>query len=123
MKKSLSFLINILGLILICSACQNNKFDDQLLLGSWSVDSWKIEATGKSITNKMDMKFEAGDKYSIDYGSQTEAGKYWVAGEYLHTVATEKSEKRVKILKLQSDKMHIQMNRSGQIENVVLSKN
>ena len=48
----------------------------------------------------MDMSFQSDGKYTIDYGTKKENGKYWINGEYLHTLAEGKSEMSVKIMKL-----------------------
>jgi hypothetical protein len=122
MKESNPFLSIIICVVLIFTACQSNKFDNEILIGSWEVLEWKIEETGKSVNNKLDMKFESGKSYSIDYGSKNEKGKYWIAGDFLHTVEKEQTEKKVKILKLVADTMEIQMNRAGHLESVILIK-
>lgn len=108
--------------ILIFTSCQNSKFDDQLIIGSWKVSEWKLEETGKTIPNKMDMHFDSEKMYSIDYGSKKEEGKYWIAGEFLHTVETGQTEKKVKIISLTSDTMRFQMNRGGHLESVIMTK-
>ncbi|MGK0316930.1 MAG: hypothetical protein ACI86M_003168 [Saprospiraceae bacterium] len=122
MIKSIRFLTFSICVILIFASCQSNKFDTQILLGSWEVFEWKIEESGKSINNKMDMVFETEKNYSIDYGIQNEKGKYWITGEFLHTVETDQAEKKVKILQLNADTMKIQMNRGGHLESLVLVK-
>ncbi len=109
--------------ILVCLiACKNEIFKSQNLIGAWKVDSWKIEETGKVITNKMDMNFNADGNYSIDYGPKNEKGRYWIDGEFLHTVESEQAEKTVKIISLGADTMRLKMNRGGQLENVVMVK-
>ena len=122
MKESNPFLAIIICVVFILTACQSNKFDNEILIGSWEVLEWKIEETGKSVNNKLDMKFESEKNYSIDYGSKNEIGKYWIEGDFLHTVENEQAEKKVKILKLVTDTMEIQMNRGGHLERVVLIK-
>jgi hypothetical protein len=122
MKKSNLFFPMIIFVILILTACQNHKLDNENLIGSWEVLEWKIDETGKTINNKLDMKFESGRNYSIDYGSKNENGEYWIAGDFLHTVEQGQAEKKVKIIKLEPDTMEIQMNRGGHLESVLLIK-
>jgi len=122
MRPSNIFLLLSICLVFLLTACKNEKFDSTKILGAWKVNTWKIEKTGKLVPNKMDMDFGNDGLYSIDYGPKEESGKYWIAGEFLHTVETNKSEKTVKIIKLQSDTMEIQMNRGGQLEQVILVK-
>ena len=109
----------VLGIILITAAC-GGKYSESDMLGTWKVNDWKVESSGKAINSQMDMTFEADGKYAIDYGSKKEAGKYWLSGEYLHTVAEGKSEMSVRIMKLSSDSLELQMNRGGQLERVLL---
>ncbi len=116
--KLSSFAIYSILLIFGCS----DKYSETDMLGNWSVSEWKVESTGKTVSNKMDMDFKADGQYSIDYGSKKESGKYWISGEYLHTVAEGKSEMSVKIMNLNSDSLDIQMNRGGEMERVVLLK-
>ena len=122
MKNLLPFMSFSLFAILLSTSCQSNNFDSKILLGSWEVFEWKIEKTGKSINNRMDMVFDTEENYSINYGSKSEKGKYWIAGDFLHTVETDQAEKKVKILELSADTMNIQMNRGGHLESVVLVK-
>ncbi len=116
--KYLSFVIFTLFVIIGCA----DKYSKTDLQGNWSVSEWTKESTGKSISSKMDMNFEADGLYSIDYGSKKEAGKYWISGEYLHTVADGKSEMSVKIMNLSQDSLELQMNRGGSLEKVILLK-
>ena len=69
----------------------------------------------------MDFSFDSDRRYSIDYGSQKESGKYWIAVDYLHTVEDGKAEKKVKIISLSADTMILEMNRAGQIERLLLT--
>ncbi len=110
-------------LFLALYACQpTSPYDVALLHGEWKVDSWKILTTNESRTNQMDMSFNADGSYIVDYGSEKEKGKYWLANESLVTVENGLSEKSVKILKLNADTLSFQMNRAGQLEDVVLLK-
>lgn len=120
-----SFKILILFLfVTLCSMCVNesNPFDEALLKGSWIVEKWTIESSGKSRANKMDMTFTSDGNYEIDYGPESEVGRYWISGNYLHTFEKNESEKKVLLLKLVSDTLEIQMNRAGEMENVVLKR-
>ena len=107
------------SVFLIATAC-GGKYSESDMLGTWKVNDWKVESSGKSINSQMDMTFETDGKYNIDFGSKKEAGKYWLSGEYLHTVAEGKSEMSVRIMKLTSDSLELQMNRGGQLERVIL---
>lgn len=112
----------LLASLLFIIACANDKFDELLLAGKWKTTSWVEQKTNKKITNKMDFDFGTDGRYEIDYGSVKEKGKYWIAGEFLHTVEDGQAEKKVKITSLTADKMAFEMNRTGSIEVVNLDK-
>lgn len=120
--KNHKILLSICCILFLMSSCQENKFDDHLLTGDWKLKEWKELESGKAINNAMDMSFKDDGTYVIDYGSEKESGKFWIASEYLHTVETGKAEKKVKILTLSSDSLQFQMNRGGYLENVLLLK-
>jgi len=123
MKSILSTLRLSFCLIIVFAACQPaSPFDEKLLVGSWEVKEWKIEKTGKLVKNKMDMSYQADSTYIIDYGPKSESGKYWLAGDLLHTEETDRAEKTVKIIKLTAEHMEMKMNRGGQMEHVILAK-
>lgn len=122
MKNLAHSLFYSFAFLLCFSSCQESSLNKELIHGTWKVKKWKIESTGKVINNKMDMSFGTDGMYNIDYGSESEKGKYWISGENLHTVETGKAEKKVKILKLATDTLRIQMNRAGQLELVTLLK-
>ena len=70
----------------------------------------------------MDFSFQEDGRYVIDYGSVKEKGKYWIAGEFLHTVEDGQAEKKVKLTSLTGNSMKFEMNRTGSIELVSLTK-
>jgi len=118
--KAFALLIFI-GTFTMCTN-ETSPFNEDLLEGSWKVDKWTIESTGKTRTNKMDMNFKNDMSYEIDYGPESERGRYWISGIYLHTFEKGETEKKVKLIKLVSDTLEIQMNRAGEMENVLLIK-
>lgn len=116
--------LSIFFSIFICftTSC-SNKYAEAELHGQWKVSQWKVESSGKLISNKMDMDFNAEGEYTIDYGPKKETGKYWIVDDYLHTHGKGLSEKSVRILGLTSDSLTIQMNRAGEMEKVILLRN
>jgi len=107
--------------IVLLSSC-TDKFDEALLYGDWKTTDWYILDTGQKINNQMDFSFDSDRKYTIDYGTEKEVGKYWIAVDYLHTVEDGKAEKKVKIVNLNSDTLLMEMNRGGRLERLVLTK-
>ena len=100
----------------------NSLHDETLLHGNWKVSEWKEVQSGKAISQKMDFQFDADNSYSVDYGSQKEAGSYYLSGEFLHTKETGSIEKSVRITKLTADSLVFQMNRAGSLEVITLRK-
>lgn len=113
-------MILLISLSIFNTACKESQYQIENLWGNWKVSKWEILTTGKTRGNTMDMTFKNDKTYQVNYGSELESGKYWIANDYLHTVETNESEKKVKILKLTADTLHIQMNRAGELENVLL---
>lgn len=114
-------LITLIILSLITTSCQSD-YNIEYLIGDWKVSKWEIERTGETRNNRMDMNFKNDKTYEINYGGTLEKGRFWLADEFLHTVENKKSEKKVRILKLNSDTLEFQMNRAGELENVLLVK-
>lgn len=113
---------SILVITLFLSSCfvEHNK---PLLIGNWSMISWTVQQTGDNITGqKMDMSFGEDDRYKVDYGTQEEVGKWWVAGNNLYTIEDGFAQKMVRITHLENDTLVFEMNRSGRIEIVTLVK-
>ncbi len=109
----------LLILILFVS-CKSNNYQETDLHGSWKVVNWEIISSGQERNNQMDMSFEENGSYTVDYGSEKEVGEYWIANDFLHTTETDQAEKKVKILGLSQDTLSFQMNRGGELENVIL---
>jgi hypothetical protein len=122
MKFTLPKFLSLVFISIIYFSCQSNNFNKEDLQGTWKVVNWEIEKTGQKRTNKMDMTFAEDSRYSVDYGSEKEMGEYWIANGFLHTHEDEQEEKKVRILKLTQDTFHMQMNRGGSLENVLLIK-
>jgi hypothetical protein len=118
--KTFTILILTISIVLF-SSCED-KFDEALLHGDWKTTDWYITDSGKKINNQMDFSFDADRRYTIDYGTEKENGRYWIAVDYLHTVEDGKAEKKVKIIKLTADSLDMEMNRGGRLERLVLTK-
>lgn len=109
----------IISTIFFFISCGNN-FDSELLKGNWKTVEWTVKENNQKINAKMDFQFLEEKRYILDYGSELEKGKYWIANSYIHTVEDGKAEKKVKITTLTVDSLVFEMNRAGSIENVVL---
>jgi len=102
-------------------AC-NTSYEEAALLGTWKTVDWTVLDNGQKVSQKMDFVFNSDERYEVDYGSQKEVGRYWIAGTSLRTIEDGQSEKTVKIKKLTADSLVLEMNRAGSIENVTLLK-
>ncbi len=111
-----------MSIFLSLAAC-SSQWDSSLLIGEWKSTSWTIVDIAKEVEGKMDFVFKSNERYELDYGSKIEKGKYWIFGDFLHTVEDGKNEKKVKIISLSSESFIFEMNRAGTIERVVLQKN
>ena len=118
--KTFTILILTISTVLF-SSCED-KFDEALLHGDWRTTDWYILDTNQKINNQMDFSFDSDRRYTIDYGTEREMGKYWIAVDYLHTVEDGKAEKKVKIINLTTDTLFMEMNRGGRLERLVLTK-
>lgn len=119
--KSIVYYLMLIVCCVSIISCSNSPFNAEYLVGEWKVQTWVVENTGETRTSRMDMSFEE-KKYSIDYGRETEQGVYWLMGEFLHTIEKGAQEKKVKLVELSQDTMIMLMNRGGEIERVLLTK-
>ena len=115
--KNLLFIIAFVSFV----SC-NSKWDKTALVGNWNTVEWIKIDTGEKLNNTMQFMFGSDDRYSVDYGTEKEHGKYWIGGEYLHTVEDGRAEKKVLITKLNTDTLEFEMNRGGYLEKLTLIK-
>ncbi len=118
LKKTLT--ISLLVCFLSCA--ENFNFDATHLIGNWKTASWIENISNKKIPNQMDFTFRQDSLYEVDYGSIKEKGKYWIAGEYLHTIEDGQAEKKVRLKLVKPDSIIFEMNRTGKLETVILTK-
>lgn len=117
MMKYLIIIVTLFSL----SSC-GSKWDSDLLIGKWETTLWEHVDDQTSINGTMNFEFDNKGRYTLDYGTKKEVGKYWVFGTYLHTVEDDQKEKRVKIVELSTNNLSFHMNRSGTLERVLLKK-
>lgn len=115
----MKYVLSVLLCCFLMLACQS-KYDVTQLHGEWKTVQWIQSNSGNSVNNPMNFKFDSDDRYEVDYGSETEEGRYWIAGDYLHTVEDGRAEKKVRIIKLTKDSLEFEMNRAGYLEMVTL---
>jgi len=109
--------------IVILMGCQNDSiYEDNQLFGKWNLVEWTNKTNETKIDVKVDFEFDEDGRYIGRYGNAAEKGKYWISGNNLHTIEDEKAEKKVKITKLENDTLVFEMNRAGEIEEMILIK-
>ncbi len=117
--RQLTLVFSVVFCILL--ACKSNE-NDHNILGKWESVNWIIKDSKKTLGQTIVMIMKKDGEYEIDYGSEKELGKYWISYDKLYTKETGRSEKNVQIIRLDIDTMELEMNRSGQIETLILSK-
>lgn len=119
-KVKFSLLFFVVTLFFACKTAP--EFDLQLLYGEWTGADWLI--SGKSsgrAAEEVRFSFTATE-YTAAYGEQRERGSWRVEGKKLYTVADNKIEKVVKVSRISSDTLVLDMNRAGQDEQLILVK-
>ncbi|MEY3241860.1 MAG: hypothetical protein RIR11_3299 [Bacteroidota bacterium] len=110
---------------LLVSCKQTPEFDPALLHGEWRGADWVVagKSSGRD-AREVRFNFDVGIMtYTAAYGEQKETGTYRLEGKKLYTTAADKIEKVVKIAKISSDSLTLDMNRVGQNEQLILVKN
>ncbi|MEM1216035.1 MAG: lipocalin family protein [Bacteroidota bacterium] len=107
--------------LLLFTACEG-PYQSESLVGSWQSIAWRNTTTGTERTTPVHFQFGADERYVATYGAQEEQGRYWIEQENLHTIEDGKAEKKVRIAKLQNDTLIFEMNRAGNLEELVLVK-
>ena len=110
-----------IALLLFCFSCEA-PYQSEALVGNWKSVAWRNTTNGTAITTPVTFNFEPTERYEATYGSNTEKGKYWIVEDNLHTIEDGKAEKKVRIAKLQNDTLVFEMNRAGNLEELVLVK-
>lgn len=103
---------------LACSEDQKEKD----LIGEWTLVEWKDVTHDRQKQGEVSFIFKEDKRYKASLNGNVEKGRYWVEFQNLHTVEDGKSEKKVKILKLENDTLIMEMNRMGTMEEMVLVK-
>jgi hypothetical protein len=119
MKKVLFLMVMILSM----NACKQSMDRNPQLFGKWQGAKWMIfdQPSGMDAT-QVRFEFKETGEYSADFGTQHEEGKWRTEQSKLYTTATGKKEIMVKILELDAQKLHFEMNRGGQKETLELIK-
>ena len=118
--KYIRFSILPLLVMVLLMACFN-KLDEKLLQGEWKGAEWLVEGqTADYDASSALFTFDEKGMYSFNYAGSGETGKYHVSGNELFTTPEGGIQMMVKIEKLTTDSLVIQMNRGGTAEKLTL---
>ncbi|HKK87196.1 MAG TPA: lipocalin family protein [Saprospiraceae bacterium] len=120
MRKAI-VIVSILSLAFTVFSCSEDQKEKDLI-GAWTLVEWKDVTNDRLKSGEVRFVFNEGKRYEASLNGNAEKGRFWVEFQNLHTVEDGKSEKKVKILKLENDTLIMEMNRMGTIEEMVLVK-
>ena len=120
--KNLNNTFVYLLLMVSMTACFN-KLDEKLLYGEWKGAEWLVESqSGDYDATSALFTFDEKGKYSFNYNGSGETGKYHVSNNELFTTPEGGIQMMVKIQRLTSDTLVMEMNRGGTSETLTLVK-
>ena len=121
MARLILFLSVLCTLFLACK--QEPAFDSTLLHGDWRGIDWMVKgkSSGRDAGN-VRFSFDPQMTYVAESNEQKESGTYRIDGHKLYTTGENKIEKVVKIARISSDSLTLDMNRAGTDEQLMLVK-
>ena len=120
MKIKNSLLTIVVILFTSCANTENNK----KIVGKWAGIEWLVNNVPSSMdASKASFNFDEKGNYSFKYAGNIEEGTYKVENDMLFTKPANQQEIMVKIVKLTTDSLVFDMNRSGQAERLTLRRN
>ena len=109
-----------LSLAVSIIACQH-AIDKKMLLGEWKGAEWLIEGqTADYDATSTFFSFQEDGTYTYRYTDMEEKGKYFVSRDELITTPDGGIKMMVRIEKLTSDSLVMNMNRGGTSETLTL---
>lgn len=118
--KSIKYIYLITALCISMIACQQ-AIDKKMLLGEWKGAQWLIQGQDADYdATSTYFSFKDDGTYTYRYTDMEEKGKYFVSRNELITTPDGGIKMMVKIEKLTSDSLVMNMNRSGTSETLTL---
>lgn len=118
--KSIRSMLLILSVAFSIVACQH-AIDKKMLLGEWKGAQWLIEGqTADYDATSTFFSFRDDGTYTYRYTDMEEKGKYFVSRDELITTPDGGIKMMVRIEKLTSDSLVMNMNRGGTAETLTL---
>lgn len=116
--------ILMFGIVALFVQCKQED-KTALLFGDWKAVQWT--SAGKATdrpTAGVRFRFSPDGRYEAGYGEQSETGVFRLEGDKLYTTAdaVQKIEKVVRLSTINADSLVMDMNRTGQPEQLILVK-
>ncbi|MDQ3142814.1 MAG: lipocalin family protein [Bacteroidota bacterium] len=116
------YFISILALVFSIhsfSSCKSNDPRAPLLYGTWKSSLWLVENKDVGRDHKSyTIEFKENGNYIMNISGEKETGNYMIEGNKLFTRAKDKNRIMVKIINLTQDTLELEMNRSGDLEQL-----
>lgn len=109
--------------LFLMSACSSDEERKKKIHGEWDGISWELDDADHAYdASQVFFMFTEQGNYIATLGNHSEAGTYRFRGNNLLTRAEGMSEMGVRIIRMDKDTMVLHMNRSGQLETLVLAR-
>ena len=107
--------------LLFATSCDTKPaFDTALFEGAWKCAVMVTDGTEDLNPQNIVFDFKKDSTYSYTGGSYTEAGKWYLEGNKLVTIANDDLEKKVEIEKINADTLIMNMNDRGTEVQLIL---
>jgi hypothetical protein len=101
-------------------ACAPNE-NEALILGEWVCTSWTSAVNPSNrCNNNVYFNFTEDKNFNSEITTLKEEGTYYLRKDVLYTQAEGRAEIAVRILKVNTDTLHFEMNRGGVEEDLIL---
>jgi len=113
--------ILISAIVSLLVSCTTEQEKYAAISGEWNAAAWLVrgQPSDKNLSNVY-FRFNQNKTYQSQLGAQKESGTFRIKGDYLYTQAPDRLEIMVKISKLTSDTLVLDMNNAGQEETLIL---
>ena len=116
-------IVCILTSAFLWGACEWENYYQRELPGNWHAVSWTREdGTPYVDADRVRFSFKGDSTYSAVLGARNEQGVWWVDGYKLYTIADDAQQNLVRVVSLENDTVHFEMNRGGQKEDLILAR-
>jgi len=109
--------------LFLMAGCSSDEERKKKIHGEWDGVSWELDDADYAYdASQVYFMFTEQGNYIATLGDHSEAGTYRFRGQNLLTRAEGMSEMGVRIIRMEQDTLVLHMNRSGQLETLVLAR-